>query len=132
MQDADAQAQRIFTELMSPFCPGLTLADCPSPNAFDLRTEIRRRLDAGEPLDAIKAELVRTYGVEILSDPTGTPIGTVVWGVPAAVAVAAALGLAWFVRRATRVAEAEPPADRGGPADDEVIRRLDDELAELD
>jgi cytochrome c-type biogenesis protein CcmH len=132
MQDPDAQAQQIFTELMSPFCPGLTLADCPSPNAFDLRTEIRRRLDAGEPLESIRAELVQKYGVEILADPTGTPIGTVIWGVPAGVAAVAAVGLAWFVRRATRVAQAEGPAAQAAAADTATARRLDEELAEMD
>lgn len=132
MQDPDAQAQQIFTELMSPFCPGLTLADCPSPNAFDLRTEIRKRLEAGEPLEKIKDELVRKYGVQILSDPTGTPIGTVIWGVPAGLAAVAAVGLAWFVRRATRVAMAERPAVAATGADADTARRLDEELANLD
>ena len=129
MQEPAAEAQAIFTELMSPFCPGLTLADCPSPNAFELRAEIRRRLEAGESTDAIRAELVAKYGVEILADPTGTPIGTVVWGVPAAVAAMAAVGIAWFVRRATRVAQADHAV---APADAETSKKLDDELRDMD
>ena len=132
MQDPDAQAQQIFTELMSPFCPGLTLADCPSPNAFDLRTEIRRRLDAGEPLESIRAELVQKYGVEILADPTGTPIGTVIWGVPAGVAAIAAVGLAWFVRRATPVAQTEGPAPQAAPAATPTPPPRHQEQAEMD
>lgn len=127
--DANAHAQQIFTELMSPYCPGLTLADCPSPNAFDLRTEIRRRLESGEPIESIRAELVEKFGVQILADPTGTPIGTVIWGVPAGMAAVAAVGLAWFVRRATRVAQTEGPA---AAADTDTARRLDEELAEMD
>ena len=124
-------ASRIFTELMSPFCPGLTLADCPSPNAFELRNEIRRRLEAGEPWQSIESELVEKYGVQILSDPTGTPIGNVIWGVPFTAATLAAVGLAWFVRRATRVAQAEGRAFAGAP-DPATIRRLDEELSRLD
>ena len=129
MTNPAADANRIFTELMSPFCPGLTLADCPSPNAFDLRTEIKRRLEAGESLDAIRAELVQKYGVQILSDPTGTPIGDVIWGVPMGVAALAAVGLAMFVRRATRVAQAEGV---GGAMDAATSRKLDEELADMD
>jgi cytochrome c-type biogenesis protein CcmH len=130
MQTAAADADQIFTELMSPFCPGLTLADCPSPNAFDLRGEIRRRLEAGESRQAIERELVTKYGVQILADPSDTPIGRVVWGVPMGVAAAAALGLAWFVRRATRVAQVERAV--AGGADAETARRLDEELRDLD
>lgn len=122
-------ADRIFTELMSPFCPGLTLADCPSPNAFELRKEIRARLEAGEDWRVIQAELVQQYGVQILSDPTGTPIGNVVWGVPFGAAALAALGLAWFVRRAARVAAVEGPA---AALDADAARRLDEELNALD
>ena len=124
-----ADADRIFTELMSPFCPGLTLADCPSPNAFDLRGEIRRRLEAGESREAIERELVAKYGVQILADPSNTPIGRVVWGVPIGVAAAAAVGLAWFVRRATRVAQAERAV---AAVDSATSRRLDEELRDLD
>ncbi len=129
MQTPEADADQIFTELMSPFCPGLTLADCPSPNAFDLRGEIRRRLKAGESRQAIERELVAKYGVQILADPSDTPIGRVVWGVPMGVAAAAAVGLAWFVRRATRVAQAERAV---AAVDAETSKRLDEELADLD
>ena len=37
----DTGAQRLFGELMSPFCPGLTLATCPSPGAYSLRRGIQ-------------------------------------------------------------------------------------------
>jgi cytochrome c-type biogenesis protein CcmH/NrfF len=115
---------------MSPFCPGLTLADCPSPNAFELRGEIQRRLDRGESPQAILDELVATYGTQILSDPSDTPIGAIVWGVPFALAALAALGLALVVRRATHAHTAEPAvAAAGAPG---LSDRLDDELSQLD
>ena len=49
----EAESRAIFTEVMSPFCPGLTLADCPSPDAFTMRGDIERRLKTGESRDAI-------------------------------------------------------------------------------
>ena len=126
---AQAEAQVLFREVMSPFCPGLTLADCPSPNAFDLRKDIQARLERGESRESIVDALVSQYGTELLSDPSDTPIGRVVWGVPFLLAVLAAGVLAIFVRRMTRgqqvdiAAGAEPAA---------VRERLDEELAALD
>ena len=40
-------AYALSRELMSPYCPGRTLADCPSPDAAALREEIRDRIEAG-------------------------------------------------------------------------------------
>jgi cytochrome c-type biogenesis protein CcmH len=126
---ARQEAQVLFREVMSPFCPGLTLADCPSPAAFELRKEIDARLQRGESRQAIVDELVAKYGTALLSDPSDTPIGRVVWGVPIVLSILAALGLARFVRRATRLAgpSPEPPAE---PAT--ARSRLDEELAALD
>jgi cytochrome c-type biogenesis protein CcmH len=127
---ADADAERLFREVMSPFCPGLTLADCPSPNAFTLRNEIRARLERGEPREAIVDQLVAQYGTEILSDPSGTPIGSVVWGVPIVLSAVAALALAFFLRRATHTHHEEPALAVAGPPG--LHERLEEELAQLD
>jgi cytochrome c-type biogenesis protein CcmH len=127
---ANAEAQTIFREVMSPFCPGLTLADCPSPNAFTLRGEIEARLAKGESRDAILDELVTKYGTQILADPSDTPIGSVVWGVPFALSALAAAGLALFLRRATRTHTEEANLAVAGPPG--ISERLDEELAELD
>ncbi|MEZ5285679.1 MAG: cytochrome c-type biogenesis protein [Vicinamibacterales bacterium] len=124
------EADAIYRDVMSPFCPGLTLADCPSQQAFDLRADISRRLRAGESRDAIVDELVATYGTAILSDPSDTPIGRIVWGVPILLAVIAAGVLALFLRRVARGSRDEPAAT---PADAARLdARLDDELRDPD
>lgn len=127
---ADAQADALFHEVMSPFCPGLTLADCPSQQAFEMRGDIERRLAGGEPREAILDELVATYGAEILADPSDTPIGRIVWGVPMVLSVLAAAGLAVFLRRVTRGG----PIDRTTESDitPAARGRLDEELTALD
>lgn len=127
---ARQEAQVLFREVMSPYCPGLTLADCPSPAAFELRRDIDARLQRGESRQAIIDELVARYGTELLSDPSGTPIGRIVWGVPIVLSILAALGLALFVRRATHAGEgaSAPPAAEPSTA----RSRLDEELAALD
>jgi cytochrome c-type biogenesis protein CcmH/NrfF len=127
---AAAEARVLFREVMSPFCPGLTLADCPSPNAFTMRGDIERRLKAGESRETVLAELVQSYGTQVLADPSGTPIGSIVWGVPFAISLLAAIGLAFFLRRATRAHGQEPTA---APAESAQLRsRVDDELAAMD
>lgn len=127
---ANAEAHVIFREVMSPFCPGLTLADCPSPNAFALRGDIERRLASGEAREAILDELVTTYGTQILADPSNTPIGSVVWGVPFLLSALAAAALAWFLRGAVRRRQDDPQlAPAGSPA---LNDRLNDELSRLD
>jgi cytochrome c-type biogenesis protein CcmH len=127
---ANTEAQAIFREVMSPFCPGLTLADCPSPNAFTMRGDIEARLAKGESRDAILDELVTKYGTQILADPSDTPIGSVVWGVPFVLSGLAAIGLAVFLRRATRTHEEPPALAAAGPPG--IRERLEEELAELD
>ena len=127
---AEAQARALFTEVMSPFCPGLTLADCPSPNAFTMRGDIVRRLKNGESRQAIVNELVKTYGAQILADPSDTPIGSIVWGVPFALSVLAAAGLAFFLRRATRNRTKEAADPRAESP--QMRSRVDDELAAMD
>lgn len=128
--DGDGRAQALYREVMSPFCPGLTLADCPSQQAFEMRGDIARRLDAGESRQAIVDELVAAYGAQILADPSDTPIGRIVWGVPIALSALAAVGLAVFLRRVTRSSAGERTAEADVTA--AARGRLDEELAALD
>ncbi|MEO8682842.1 MAG: cytochrome c-type biogenesis protein CcmH [Vicinamibacterales bacterium] len=128
--DPKADAARIFQELMSPFCPGLTLADCPSEQAFVLRDEISARLAAGDPADAVVSDLVAKYGVSILADPSTTPVGAIIWGTPILVAALAALGLALFVRRAVKRPRLD--ADERQVISPELDRLLDEQLHALD
>ena len=122
---------RLFREVMSPFCPGLTLADCPSPEAFELRKTLAGRLASGELRETLAHELVAQYGPQILADPSDTPIGRVVWGVPIAGSLLGAAGLALMLRRWKR---ARPHQAVAGPSpvSGDLTVRLNEELAALD
>lgn len=48
--------------LYSPYCPGQTLAMCPSSNASETRQEIQRMAGQGMNADEIKRELLDRYG----------------------------------------------------------------------
>ncbi len=125
-------AATIAQELMSPFCPGLLLANCQSSGAHDLRAEIRRRLEAGETSRDIVDDLAARYGASIRGTPPMEGIGILAWGLPPVVGIASFLLLTWWVRAAA------PPvrdAERGGSTtmeDDPALARVDRELLALD
>src|SRR6185369_2733652 len=76
------QAASLFQSVMSPFCPGLTLAACPSAAAVSLRADILRRLEDGQPREAIISDLVATYGDRIRGTPDPSGIALLLWILP--------------------------------------------------
>ncbi|MDX2171306.1 MAG: cytochrome c-type biogenesis protein CcmH [Deltaproteobacteria bacterium] len=127
----DRDAQAVESELMSPFCPGRLLVNCPSAEAERLRVQIRARLAGGQPRDAVIAELVERYGERMLAAPAARGLGLLAWILPAALVVGgAALVIAWLVRHrvpAPAADRAVPPAAVGR----ELEARLDRELRDL-
>lgn len=63
--------REISQEIYSPYCPGKTLAMCPSANAGAARMEIQEMASQGMAKDAIKAELLERYGegFEVVAPP---------------------------------------------------------------
>lgn len=126
------QASDLAHELMSPFCPGKLLSDCTSPNAGELREEMATRIAAGESAEAVKADLVRQYGAEILGAPEAEGIGLLAWVLPALLGVASAAAIAWKIVHAAReTRERQVPAAAGG-ADAATLAQIEDELRDLD
>ena len=56
------RARGLADELMSPFCPGRTLSDCPSPNASAVREEIRAWVHEGHTDAEIRERLRARFG----------------------------------------------------------------------
>jgi cytochrome c-type biogenesis protein CcmH/NrfF len=54
----------ISMEIYSPFCPGKTLAMCPSGGASDVRQEIQVLARAGKDKQEIKEAIINKYGEE--------------------------------------------------------------------
>ncbi|MBN1609726.1 MAG: cytochrome c-type biogenesis protein CcmH [Polyangiaceae bacterium] len=132
--ETDAQrAEAIIDHTMSPFCPGRTLASCPSPNAATWRSEIRQWTREGVSTAEIGRRIEARAGVDL----SGTPEGPLGWKLPIVLAAAsvAVLGLILYRLRSARSRRSERKRDpsvspAAGNAD--LDRRLASELDALD
>ncbi|MBW3595195.1 MAG: cytochrome c-type biogenesis protein CcmH [Actinobacteria bacterium] len=119
-------ANEVSAEVMSPYCDGVTLHDCPSRAALELRDRIEGWARDGWSKSQIMAELEREFGPGIHATPQDKE-GVAAWVLPAAallvgVAVAAALAMRWTRRRGAEQPEPVDPSDHA---------RVERELAAL-
>lgn len=98
-------ARSIITTSMSPYCPGLTLEVCPSPQADSLRKVIIARVQRGDSRTTIETDLERDFGAAIRSTPKSEGFGLVGWAVPGLVfLVALVVVTRWLRRQVSRAA----------------------------
>lgn len=111
----EQNASRLFTEIMSPYCPGMTLTTCPSPQAAVMKDSIRRALAAGQTPSEIMTGLEASFGPEIRARPPARGAGLVAWIGPFALLGAGAIGLTLWLLRAERrrgeIAVVAPPIE---------------------
>jgi cytochrome c-type biogenesis protein CcmH/NrfF len=129
--DPEGWSYTAWRELMSPFCPGRSLADCPSSQADSLRMWILSQEAAGRTREDVEAELLDRYGDIILSAPRAEGFGLTAYVVPVVVFVAGGLLVGVFLWRHTRRG-ADPGRDSDAPTaplDPELVERIERELA---
>lgn len=82
--------RQVSQEIYSPYCPGQTLAMCPSSNASVARQNIQKMAEQGKDAEEIKQELLRRYGDEFaLIEPPRRDQMSLLGGIVAGLAVAA-------------------------------------------
>jgi cytochrome c-type biogenesis protein CcmH len=118
-------ANSVSQQIMSPFCPGVTLHDCPSDNAVALRAQIARWAERGWSRDRIMTKLLSEY-TDIRAVPSDRGAGLIVWLLPAAALLAGAGIAAALTRRWTRSGHDPEPNAELGPQE---RSRLEEELA---
>ncbi len=116
-------AYSISRELMSPFCPGRTLADCPSPDAAAVRVEILERVRAGVPPEKIRSDLELRFGETV----RGIPRSALGWLFPVLVLAAGAGALGFALRRLSRRPTTAPGTPRSPELEEEIERELREE-----
>jgi cytochrome c-type biogenesis protein CcmH/NrfF len=120
-------AYALPNELMSPFCPGRTLADCTSPQAASLRMWIAVQAAAGRTRGDVEEELLERYGDVLRAAPLPTGFGFTAYAFPVIAFLAGGVLVVVFLRRQTRrSAERTRVAI---PLDPDLERAIDEELA---
>lgn len=135
--EAPAWAYQLPHDLMSPFCPGRTLAECPSPQADELRLWILTQAAAGASEAEVEESLIDRFGEQILGAPRAEGWGLAAYLLPLGGFVLGGFVVFWVLRRLSSPAatgeDAPEAAPRAGaatrsPADPELERILDEEL----
>ncbi len=117
----------VVDHVMSPFCPGKVLSECPSPQAAEWRVDVHRWAEEGVSESEIVSRLqarVPTFDLTRRAPPESTGL------VPIGAFLIASLVLVWAARRLVRRRSAAPSTDerkRTDPYDE----RLDEELSRL-
>jgi cytochrome c-type biogenesis protein CcmH/NrfF len=133
-QEPEGWAYDLAHQIMSPYCPGRTLAECPSPQADTLRMWLIVQEAAGRDRAEVEAELIERFGDVILAAPRPEGFGLAAYLVPVLVFLAGGVLVGIVLWRFTRVRPlpagggvlSQPPAPELDP---ELERQVDEELA---
>ena len=136
-------AYDLAAELMSPFCPGRTVASCPSPQASELIQWIQVQEAAGASEEEVVEMLIDRFGEDILGAPPAE--GITLWAyVFPIVGFLGGGGVAAMVLRrivgrrdavsadfqsVSGAALEETGEGRGAMDEDELARLVDEELS---
>jgi cytochrome c-type biogenesis protein CcmH/NrfF len=128
-------AYKLAHELMSPFCPGRTLAECPSPNAGELRLWIINQAAAGASEDEVRAMLQERFGDVLLAAPRAEGWGLSAYAIPIFFFIAGLPVVFWIIRRLMQPGSAPPTPVAVSPTpmgsiDPDLERQLERELGE--
>ena len=124
------EAQEAIDRLKSPFCPGLMLEVCPSPQAEEVRDSLNALAHRGVESDSLVAMMLATYGEEWRALPEPRGRGLVAWLVPPLALLLGLVGLVVGLRRFGGGPGAGPGEDVEISAEEQ--ERLDEALHELE
>jgi cytochrome c-type biogenesis protein CcmH/NrfF len=111
---------------MSPYCPGRSLIECPSPQATDLRLWIQAQEKAGVARSDVEARLFEQFGDQLRHSPRAEGWGLWAYLVPGLAMVAGGVLVLGFLRRPA-AALAPAPASAAS-VDPELAREIEREL----
>lgn len=119
-------ANEIAREIMSPYCTGVTLHDCPSGAASKMRARIAGWAEAGWSKDRILTHLETQWGDVIRATPPTDGAGLLAWALPGLIVVCGVIGGVLIARTWSRRRPPPPPPLSSGDRS-----RLDQELAQM-
>jgi cytochrome c-type biogenesis protein CcmH len=125
----ERQAEQIFLNTLSPYCPGRLLRDCPSNEAAELKEDVRKRIAAGESPEAIQESLFAQFGDEIRAAPPGSGFGLFAWIAPFAFLLAGFVFILLWLK--SMQSQEEKNSDDKDEVDPEIRSRIDSELSKM-
>ena len=132
-QSPEELANDISNKVMSPYCPGVTLHDCPSQKALDLRDDIESYARNGMTEAEIMNRLEADFGPGIRAEPSSDGAGILAWVLPS-IALLIGGGLAWTLVRRWFKGHRDTEGDESQPVvtvSGDERKRLDAELRQL-
>lgn len=100
---AERETHSVAQSVMSPFCPGRSLEDCPSSAASELRNKITDMLLTGKTQAQVMDNLYGLYGEQIRATPKSEGFGLVGWYMPLAFLVTGLGILIFWLTRSTTI-----------------------------
>ncbi|MGH9192918.1 MAG: cytochrome c-type biogenesis protein [Acidimicrobiales bacterium] len=95
----EERARNLAETVACPACDGQSVAESDAAASRGIRTLIAERIEQGASDDAIRDELVATWGEPILLTPDGSGVGGLVWVLPVAALVLALAGVGYVFWR---------------------------------
>jgi cytochrome c-type biogenesis protein CcmH/NrfF len=76
------EADKAISRLLSPFCPGFMLSQCPAAESLALRDSIQALALLGWNADALEAWMLGNHGEEYRAVPQRSGAGLLAWFLP--------------------------------------------------
>jgi cytochrome c-type biogenesis protein CcmH len=95
----EERARNLAETIACPACDGQSVAESDAAASRGIRTLIAERIDQGASDDAIRDELVATWGESILLTPDRSGLGGLVWVLPVVALVLALAGVGYVFYR---------------------------------
>jgi len=132
---SDDQVNKIARQLYCPVCENTPLDVCPTTACAQWRELIRQKLAAGWSDTAIKDYFVNQYGARVLGTPPPKGLNLLVYIIPP-LAILAGVYVLFHAYRAWKrptledvpIKPTDSPSTQTNTAQDEYIRRLEDEV----
>jgi len=116
-------------QVMSPFCPGLALSECPSPQAEQLRQWIIAQEQAGAGRAETEQRLYEVWGDQLRHSPRPQGIGILAYAVPgAAILLGGAIALGFLRRQSRRGGDGGRAEAAPAPDESELAALVDREI----
>lgn len=75
-------SEELYYEILSPFCPGRALADCPTEKASILKAKIKDELLAGKSKQTVYQDVINEFGDQFRAVPDMSGLNSLAWIIP--------------------------------------------------